>query len=53
MRGNDLLLAFPALLLAIMFGAVYGGQHAHRDGRHRHRHRAGLRAGRAQRVRCR
>lgn len=23
MRGNDLLLAFPALLLAIMFGAVY------------------------------
>lgn len=24
MRGNDLLLAFPALLLAIMFGAVYG-----------------------------
>ncbi len=25
MRGNDLLLAFPALLLAIMFSAVYGG----------------------------
>jgi peptide/nickel transport system permease protein len=25
MRGMDLLLAFPALLLAIMFGAVYGG----------------------------
>ncbi len=25
MRGNDLLLAFPALLLAIMFGAVFGG----------------------------
>jgi peptide/nickel transport system permease protein len=25
MRGNDLLLAFPALLLAIMFAAVYGG----------------------------
>ncbi len=24
MRGNDLLLAFPALLLAIMFAAVYG-----------------------------
>lgn len=24
MRGNDLLLAFPALLLAIMFGAVFG-----------------------------
>ncbi len=24
MRGNDLLLAFPALLLAIMFSAVYG-----------------------------
>ncbi len=24
MRGNDLLFAFPALLLAIMFGAVYG-----------------------------
>lgn len=24
MRGNDLVLAFPALLLAIMFGAVYG-----------------------------
>ncbi len=24
MRANDLLLAFPALLLAIMFGAVYG-----------------------------
>lgn len=24
MRGNDLLLAFPALLLAIMLGAVYG-----------------------------
>lgn len=25
MRGTDLLLAFPALLLAIMFSAVYGG----------------------------
>ena len=25
MRGNDLLLAFPALLLAIMFSAIYGG----------------------------
>ena len=25
MRANDLLLAFPALLLAIMFSAVYGG----------------------------
>jgi peptide/nickel transport system permease protein len=25
MRANDLLLAFPALLLAIMFAAVYGG----------------------------
>lgn len=25
MRGNDLLLAFPALLLAIMFAAIYGG----------------------------
>lgn len=25
MRGNDLVLAFPALLLAIMFSAVYGG----------------------------
>jgi peptide/nickel transport system permease protein len=25
MRGNDLLLAFPALLLAIMFSAVFGG----------------------------
>lgn len=25
MRGNDLLLAFPALLLAIMFAALYGG----------------------------
>ncbi|MGP3976536.1 ABC transporter permease [Streptomyces sp. 8N114] len=25
MRGNDLLLAFPALLLTIMFAAVYGG----------------------------
>jgi peptide/nickel transport system permease protein len=25
MRGNDLVLAFPALLLAIMFAAVYGG----------------------------
>lgn len=24
MRGNDLVLAFPALLLAIMFGAVFG-----------------------------
>jgi peptide/nickel transport system permease protein len=24
MRGNDILLAFPALLLAIMFGAVFG-----------------------------
>jgi peptide/nickel transport system permease protein len=24
MRGNDLILAFPALLLAIMFGAVFG-----------------------------
>ncbi|MDY7105035.1 MAG: ABC transporter permease [Actinomycetota bacterium] len=24
MRGNDLLLAFPALLLAVMFSAVYG-----------------------------
>src|SRR5690606_23847041 len=24
MRANDLVLAFPALLLAIMFGAVYG-----------------------------
>ena len=24
MRANDLLLAFPALLLAIMFGAVFG-----------------------------
>ncbi len=24
MRGNDLLLAFPALLLAIMFAAVFG-----------------------------
>ena len=28
MRGNDLLLAFPALLLAIMFGAVFGASHA-------------------------
>lgn len=25
MRGNDILLAFPALLLAIMFAALYGG----------------------------
>lgn len=25
MRGNDILLAFPALLLAIMFSALYGG----------------------------
>lgn len=25
MRGNDLLLAFPALLLAIMFSTIYGG----------------------------
>lgn len=25
MRGNDVLLAFPALLLAIMFAALYGG----------------------------
>lgn len=25
MRGNDMILAFPALLLAIMFAAVYGG----------------------------
>jgi peptide/nickel transport system permease protein len=25
MRGNDILLAFPALLLAIMFAAIYGG----------------------------
>ena len=25
MRGNDLLLAFPARLLAIMFSAIYGG----------------------------
>lgn len=25
MRGNDILLAFPALLLAIMFSAIYGG----------------------------
>jgi peptide/nickel transport system permease protein len=25
MRANDLLLAFPALLLAIMFAAIYGG----------------------------
>lgn len=25
MRGNDLMLAFPALLLAIMFSAIYGG----------------------------
>ena len=24
MRGTDMLLAFPALLLAIMFGAVFG-----------------------------
>ena len=50
MRANDLLLAFPALLLAIMFGAVFGAQHAHRDDRDRHRHRAQLRAGRARRV---
>lgn len=25
MRGNDILLSFPALLLAIMFAAIYGG----------------------------
>lgn len=25
MRGNDIMLAFPALLLAIMFAALYGG----------------------------
>ena len=53
MRGNDLLLAFPALLLAIMFGAVYGGSHAGGHGRDRDRHRAELRAAGAVAARCR
>ena len=48
MRGNDLLLAFPALLLAIMFGAIFGGVDARGHGRDRHRHRAELRAAGAQ-----
>ncbi len=35
--------AFPAILLAIMFAAVFGAQHTDGDGRHRHRIGAGLR----------
>jgi peptide/nickel transport system permease protein len=49
MRANDLLLAFPALLLAIMLAAVFGGGTLTATGRHRDRHGAGLRAGDPQR----
>ncbi len=53
MRGNDLLLAFPALLLAIMFAAVFGASTLDRDGRDRHRDDPELRATGSAAARCR
>ena len=51
MRGNDLVFAFPALLIAIMITAVFGPSARQRHHRHRHLQHPGLRPADPRRAR--
>ena len=43
MRGNDLIFAFPSLVIAILITAIFGARRSQRDHRHRHLQHPGLR----------